>query len=58
MRRLVDRDVEQRLVVQCRVDLDPRVERNGPIGTVDLTFLGQYTRFENYANIGGGSARF
>jgi len=24
-------------------------QRNGPIGTVELTFLGQYTRFENYA---------
>ena len=24
-------------------------QRNGPIGTVDLTFLGEYTRFENYA---------
>ncbi|WP_020157979.1 replicative DNA helicase [Methylobacter marinus] len=24
-------------------------QRNGPIGTVRLTFLGQYTRFENYA---------
>jgi replicative DNA helicase len=24
-------------------------QRNGPIGTVDVTFLGQYTRFENYA---------
>jgi len=24
-------------------------QRNGPIGTVDLTFLGPYTRFENYA---------
>ncbi len=23
-------------------------QRNGPIGTVALTFLGQYTRFENY----------
>jgi len=23
-------------------------QRNGPIGTVRLTFLGQYTRFENY----------
>lgn len=23
-------------------------QRNGPIGTVNLTFLGQYTRFENY----------
>jgi replicative DNA helicase len=25
-------------------------QRNGPIGTVPLTWLGQYTRFENYAN--------
>jgi len=25
-------------------------QRNGPIGTVNLTFLGQYTRFENYAS--------
>ena len=24
-------------------------QRNGPIGTVDLTFIGQFTRFENYA---------
>jgi replicative DNA helicase len=24
-------------------------QRNGPIGTVPLTFLGQYTRFESYA---------
>ena len=23
-------------------------QRNGPIGTVRLTFLGKYTRFENY----------
>jgi replicative DNA helicase len=28
-------------------------QRNGPIGTVALTFLGQYTRFENFAS--GGS---
>jgi replicative DNA helicase len=27
-------------------------QRNGPIGSVDLTFLGQYTRFENYASAG------
>jgi replicative DNA helicase len=27
-------------------------QRNGPIGTVNLTFLGQYTRFENYAATG------
>ena len=25
-------------------------QRNGPIGTVRLTFLGQYTKFENYIN--------
>lgn len=25
-------------------------QRNGPVGTVKLTFLGQYTRFENYAS--------
>jgi replicative DNA helicase len=24
-------------------------QRNGPIGTVNLTFLGEYTRFENFA---------
>ena len=27
-------------------------QRNGPIGTVRLTFLGEYTRFENFANPG------
>ena len=25
-------------------------QRNGPIGTVRLTFIGEYTRFENFAN--------
>lgn len=25
-------------------------QRNGPIGSIDLTFLGQYTKFENYAS--------
>jgi replicative DNA helicase len=29
-------------------------QRNGPIGTVRLTFLGQNTRFENHAGGGGG----
>jgi replicative DNA helicase len=24
-------------------------QRNGPIGTVRLAFLGEFTRFENYA---------
>jgi replicative DNA helicase len=27
-------------------------QRNGPIGTVNLTFLGEYTRFENFAKSG------
>ena len=27
-------------------------QRNGPIGTVRLTFLGEYTRFENFAKPG------
>ena len=25
-------------------------QRNGPIGTIKLTFLGNYSRFENYIN--------
>ena len=29
-------------------------QRNGPIGTVRLTFLGEYTRFESFAGGGGG----
>ncbi|WP_200384048.1 replicative DNA helicase [Rhodocyclus tenuis] len=28
-------------------------QRNGPIGTVNLAFLGEYTRFENLAHQGG-----
>jgi replicative DNA helicase len=28
-------------------------QRNGPTGTVRLAFLGQYTRFENLAQITG-----
>lgn len=28
-------------------------QRNGPIGKVMLTFLGEYTKFENYASVGG-----
>jgi len=29
-------------------------QRNGPLGTVRLTFLGQYTRFENFAGVYNG----
>jgi replicative DNA helicase len=25
-------------------------QRNGPTGTIKLTFLGQYTKFENYSS--------
>ena len=32
-------------------------QRNGPIGTVDLAFLGQYTRFENFMPMPGMSAK-
>jgi replicative DNA helicase len=28
-------------------------QRNGPIGTVKLTFLGRHTRFENYSGAPG-----
>ena len=31
-------------------------QRNGPIGTVRLTFVGQNTRFENHASGGGGGS--
>jgi len=27
-------------------------QRNGPVGKIDLTFLGKYTRFENYTGDG------
>jgi replicative DNA helicase len=30
-------------------------QRNGPVGKIDLTFLGKHTRFENYAGGGIGS---
>jgi len=32
-----------------RAEVLIRKQRNGPIGSVDLTFLGKYTRFENYS---------
>jgi replicative DNA helicase len=31
-------------------------QRNGPTGKVKLTFLGEYTRFENYINTGYGES--
>jgi len=35
------------LSVKGLADLIIAKQRNGPIGTVPLRFLGQYTRFEN-----------
>lgn len=32
-----------------RAEILIRKQRNGPIGAVNLTFLGQYTRFENFS---------
>jgi len=32
-----------------RAEVLIRKQRNGPIGTVELTFLGKYTRFESYS---------
>ncbi len=34
-------------------DIDIAKQRNGPTGVVKLPFMGQYTRFENYASPGG-----
>ncbi|HEY5637654.1 MAG TPA: replicative DNA helicase [Burkholderiales bacterium] len=36
-----------------RAELIIGKQRNGPIGKIDLTFIGQHTRFGNYANPGG-----
>lgn len=36
-----------------RAELIIGKQRNGPIGRIDLTFIGQHTRFGNYANPGG-----
>jgi replicative DNA helicase len=33
-------------------------QRNGPIGRVRLTFLGRYTRFENYTQVNSGVGQF
>lgn len=33
-------------------------QRNGPIGTVNLAFLGEYTRFENLARQGGSYSNY
>ena len=33
-------------------------QRNGPVGKIDLTFLGRHTRFENYAGGGTGGPAY
>jgi len=38
-----------------RAEVNIGKQRNGPIGRVELAFLGQYTRFENLAHSGGFS---
>ena len=35
-----------------------RKQRNGPIGTVRLAFLGRYTRFENFAGEDFGADQY
>lgn len=39
-----------------RAELIISKQRNGPIGTVPLTFIGQWTRFENYADPAGADS--
>ena len=41
-------DTQDKGVAEIIISKQP----NGPIGTVRLTFLGQYTRFENLAQAG------
>jgi replicative DNA helicase len=43
--------------IRGQADLIIAKQRNGPIGTVPLTFLGQYTRFENRAEDLGDEPR-
>jgi replicative DNA helicase len=34
--------------VKGKAEVIVEKQRNGPTGTITLTFLGEYTRFENY----------
>ncbi len=43
----------EKLDAKNRAEIIIGKQRNGPIGKVDLAFLGQYTRFENLARGGG-----
>ena len=43
----------EKLDAKNRAEIIIGKQRNGPIGKVDLAFLGQYTRFENLAHGGG-----
>jgi len=42
----------EKLEAKGRAEVIIGKQRNGPIGKVDLTFIGQHTRFENFASPG------
>jgi replicative DNA helicase len=42
----------EKLEVKGRAEVIIGKQRNGPIGKVELTFLGQHTRFANFADPG------
>ena len=43
---------EQRQAAEGKATLIIAKQRNGPIGTIRLTFMGEHTRFENFAKPG------
>ena len=43
----------EKLEVKNRAEIGIGKQRNGPTGKVDLTFLGQFTRFESLAHDSG-----
>ncbi|MEO8145750.1 MAG: replicative DNA helicase [Betaproteobacteria bacterium] len=47
----------EKLDAKGRAEVIIAKQRNGPIGTVNLTFLGQYTRFEDQARDGSWQSR-
>ena len=47
-------DEEQREETKGEAELIIAKQRNGPVGEVKLTFLKEYTRFEDRADVGGG----
>ena len=45
----------EKLEAKGKAEVNVGKQRNGPIGRIELAFLGQYTRFENLAHSGGFS---